>query len=81
MRSVAAELTEQLDIRKTFSPLQFCNALTKIRFDLQAPFTLYRIAIVAPQLSGRIGVLFTSHQSYPIQDAPRIGAKITSLRR
>ena len=47
MRSVAAELTEQLDIRKTFSPLQFCNALTKIRFDLQAPFTLYRIAIVA----------------------------------
>ena len=47
----------------------------------KAPFTLYRIAIVAPQLSYRIGVLFTSHQSYPIQDALQIGAKITSLRR
>ena len=43
------------------------------------PFTLYRIAIVAPQLSYRLGVLFTSHQSYLIQDAPWIGAKITSF--
>ena len=46
-----------------------------------APFTLYRIAIASPQLSYQIEVLFTSHQSYPIQDAPRIGAKSTSLRR
>ena len=46
-----------------------------------APFTLYRIAIAAPQLSYRTGVLSTSHQSYPIHDALRIGAKITSLRR
>ena len=47
----------------------------------KAPFTLYRIAIVAPQLSYRIGVLFTSHQSYTIHDVAQIGAKITSLRR
>ena len=59
--------------------LQAKSAMPSIQFE--APFTLHWIAIVTPQLSYRIGVLFTSHQSYPIHDAPQIGAKITSLHR
>ena len=50
-------------------------------WNAKAPFTLYRIAIVAPQLSHQIGVLFTSHLSERINDAPQIGARITSLCR
>jgi len=46
-----------------------------------APFTLNWIAIVAPRVLYRIGVPFTSCQTYPVRDAPQIRGKVTSVCR
>ena len=59
---------------------QYCAA-NGYESSSKAPFTLYQIAIVAPRFLYRIGVLFISCHSYPVQDTPQIRAKITSLRR